>query len=210
MHDLNILSYLYLVSLWTLWCVLHSFFISKRFMDFAEGRYFTRFHRIVYNGFATITFLLLLLYERSLEQILVYEFNGTLNLVRIGFVVFAILIFIVGAMHYDLLQFAGFRQVRFKSNHSALTKSGEFVSTGLLQVIRHPWYAAAYLLIWSNSRQWYDTTLIVNTVFSVYLLVGTLLEEKKLVRQFGESYQNYQHEVSMYFPIKWLRKRQIL
>jgi len=37
------------------------------------------------------------------------------------------------------------------------------------------------------------------------LIVGTYLEEKKLVREFGEKYLIYQKRVSMLIPYKWLK-----
>jgi protein-S-isoprenylcysteine O-methyltransferase Ste14 len=40
-------------------------------------------------------------------------------------------------------------------------------------------------------------------VFTAYVVVGTLLEEKKLVAEFGEEYRSYQRRVSMLVPLKW-------
>ena len=197
-------THLPLISLLVLWCVLHSVLISKSVSELSE-RYFARFHRIIYNIFAAISFLLLIGYERSLEKSLVFEFDGILEFVRIIILMFSLLIFLMGAMSYDLLQFTGFRQIRSNANHKALTQSGDFVVSGPSKIIRHPWYAAAFLAIWSNTGQWYDTTLIVNLIFSIYLLIGTLLEERKLVRLFGDSYRNYQNEVSMFIPVKWAK-----
>jgi protein-S-isoprenylcysteine O-methyltransferase Ste14 len=44
-------------------------------------------------------------------------------------------------------------------------------------------------------------------ILSAYLLIGTLLEERKLVLEFGEKYKAYQRQVSMLIPLKWLRSR---
>jgi protein-S-isoprenylcysteine O-methyltransferase Ste14 len=38
-------------------------------------------------------------------------------------------------------------------------------------------------------------------------VIGTILEERKLVREFGEPYREYQRNVSMFFPYKWLKAR---
>jgi len=35
--------------------------------------------------------------------------------------------------------------------------------------------------------------------------VGTLLEERKLVHEFGDAYRAHQERVSMFVPLKWLR-----
>jgi len=37
-------------------------------------------------------------------------------------------------------------------------------------------------------------------VLTAYIIIGTRLEEKKLVLEFGESYTKYQHEVPMLIP----------
>jgi protein-S-isoprenylcysteine O-methyltransferase Ste14 len=39
------------------------------------------------------------------------------------------------------------------------------------------------------------------------LIVGTCLEEKKLIREFGEKYIAYQKRVSMLIPYRWLRSK---
>ena len=44
-------------------------------------------------------------------------------------------------------------------------------------------------------------------VINVYFMIGAVLEERKLVREFGEKYQEYQRTVSMLFPWRWLKVR---
>jgi protein-S-isoprenylcysteine O-methyltransferase Ste14 len=69
-------------------------------------------------------------------------------------------------------------------------------------VIRHPWYAGLILLLWARDLD--IAGLIVSGVLTVYIFVGTLLEERKLVHEFGDAYREYQRRVSMFVPIKWL------
>ena len=49
--------------------------------------------------------------------------------------------------------------------------------------------------------------LITAGVLSVYLVAGAFLEERKLVREFGEPYRAYRRRVSMFLPFKWIRGR---
>jgi protein-S-isoprenylcysteine O-methyltransferase Ste14 len=44
-------------------------------------------------------------------------------------------------------------------------------------------------------------------VLTLYIVVGTLLEERKLVHEFGDTYRSYQARVSMFVPLKWIRSR---
>jgi protein-S-isoprenylcysteine O-methyltransferase Ste14 len=86
-----------------------------------------------------------------------------------------------------------------------MTESGEFDSSGVLGIVRHPWYLAVFILLWSRDLN--VAGFIINMVLSAYLLIGTLLEERKLVLEFGENYKAYQRQVSMLLPLKWLRSR---
>lgn len=60
-------------------------------------------------------------------------------------------------------------------------------------------------MIWATNLD--ATAVIVNIILSVYVIVGTLLEERKLIREFGDEYREYQKKVSMLFPVKWIKAR---
>jgi protein-S-isoprenylcysteine O-methyltransferase Ste14 len=42
--------------------------------------------------------------------------------------------------------------------------------------------------------------IVVNAVLTAYVIIGTMLEERKLVLEFGDSYVRYQKEVPMLIP----------
>jgi methanethiol S-methyltransferase len=112
---------------------------------------------------------------------------------------------LTAARHYSLFQFLGLKQIWEGRSGRAMTAGGEFDSSGVLGMIRHPWYSGVFLLIWAS-----DITLrglLINIVLSSYLVIGTLLEERKLVLEFGDKYKVYQRQVSMFVPIKWLKSR---
>ena len=67
---------------------------------------------------------------------------------------------------------------------------------------RHPWYLAGLFVLWAGDID--SVSLVVNVIFSAYLVLGAMLEEKKLVREFGQDYADYQSRVSMLFPFKWI------
>jgi len=96
----------------------------------------------------------------------------------------------------------GIKQVKEGTSNKAITDSGELDTSGVLGITRHPWYLATLLLIWA--RQLDASAMFVNVILTAYLIVGTYLEEKKLVREFGEKYLIYQKRVSMLIPYKWL------
>lgn len=42
--------------------------------------------------------------------------------------------------------------------------------------------------------------IVINTVLTIYIIIGTKLEERKLILEFGDAYINYQVEVPMLIP----------
>ena len=49
--------------------------------------------------------------------------------------------------------------------------------------------------------------LATNIVLSLYLVIGAFLEERKLLREFGDAYRQYQNRVSMLLPLKWIQAK---
>jgi protein-S-isoprenylcysteine O-methyltransferase Ste14 len=44
-------------------------------------------------------------------------------------------------------------------------------------------------------------------VISAYFIIGAILEERKLLQEFGEKYREYQENVSMFIPYEWLKAK---
>jgi len=127
---------------------------------------------------------------------------------RIGQVlllIVAVLLIFLGGRHYNVRQVLGIKQIKEGISSKAITDTGELDTSGVLGMTRHPWYLATILLIWT--RQMDVSVLFVNVILTFYLIVGTYLEEKKLIREFGEKYAAYQNRVSMLLPYKWLKSK---
>jgi len=143
------------------------------------------------------------LYSRSVKGEMLYAWDGYLVILKWALIAAGVLLFVAGSRHYDMLQFLGVRQALAGARHTLINKSGELDTTGVLGLIRHPYYTATILLFWSGDL---DTTdLVINVVVTVYVVIGTWLEERKLVHEFGDSYRDYQRRVSMFVPWKWVR-----
>ncbi len=127
-------------------------------------------------------------------------------------IVFQVLLLIISALllfagtrHYDMLQFLGVRQIRTGTSHSVLTETGTLDTGGILGITRHPWYLATIMLMWARGLD--VSALITNIILTIYLIVGTVLEERKLLMEYGEDYRGYQKEVSMLIPFKYVKSR---
>ena len=67
--------------------------------------------------------------------------------------------------------------------------------------VRHPLYFFTLVLIWSSPDITLDR-LLFNVLFTAWIVVGTYLEERDLVAEFGEAYKGYQARVPMLVPYK--------
>ncbi len=200
------MNYLLLALAWTAFCALHSAMISEtatRALQRRLGASF-RFYRLIYNAVAVLTLIPVLLYSRSLHGVPFFRWDGAWRVPHYVLVASGLLLFFAGARQYSLRQFLGISHVRGAST-AGLASGGGIDSRGVLGVVRHPWYTAVVLLLWSGDL---DTARVVgNGVLTAYIVVGTLLEERKLVHEFGDEYRRYQRQVSMFLPLKWLGAR---
>lgn len=67
---------------------------------------------------------------------------------------------------------------------------------------RHPLYFFILVMIWSSPDVTTDR-LLFNILFTAWIVLGTLLEERDLVAEFGKTYLNYQSKVPMLIPWKF-------
>jgi len=200
------MEYFALIILWTLWCAIHSGMISVTVNDFLKKRLGSSFiyYRLFYNLVAVTTLIPVLLYSLSLKGDVLFRWQGNLTIVQIALLLIALSLFIAGGLQYDMLQFVGIRQIRSGKSYSPLSESGDFGTSGILSVTRHPWYLAAIIFVWIWYREMYVSTLIVNCILTIYIIIGAILEERKLVLEMGDAYREYQGRVSMLFPTKWI------
>jgi protein-S-isoprenylcysteine O-methyltransferase Ste14 len=198
-----------LALLWIAYCVIHSALISITVTDFlkrALGDNY-RFHRLFFNIFSVTTLVPLLMYSHSAcwKTELFFAWKGYVRIIQYGLMALGVILVITGARHYNMFQFLGIQQILKRRSGTAMTETGEFDSNGVLGIVRHPWYLAVFILFWARDLNL--AGFIINVILSAYLLIGTLLEERKLVLEFGQKYKAYQRQVSMFIPLKWLRPR---
>lgn len=194
------MSYLLLGLLWTLWSAVHSLLISMRLTAYLKGRFGDgyRYFRILFNLFALLSLLPVLSYSHSLRGDLLWHWGGPWRLVQIPMLGLSLWLFAAGAREYDLAQVIGIRQIREHESARGLTEAGGIGSAGILGRVRHPWYSGAILILWFRNLD--GAGLVTSLVLTAYLVAGTLLEERKLVMEYGEEYKEYQREVPMLIP----------
>jgi protein-S-isoprenylcysteine O-methyltransferase Ste14 len=81
----------------------------------------------------------------------------------------------------------------------------EFRTPFLYRYVRHPLYLGLLLAFWATPVMTAGHLLFAAGM-TVYILAGTLLEERDLVAQFGNRYREYRAQVGMLLPARKARK----
>ena len=74
-----------------------------------------------------------------------------------------------------------------------------FVVKGPYRWVRHPLYLFVILMIWACPDLTADR-LLFNGLWTVWIVIGSILEERDLVLEFGGVYHEYQRRVPMLIP----------
>ena len=188
-----------ILSATILYAVIHSLLATLKAKAGARnlfGPSSDRWYRLAYNIFAGISFLPILWLMAVLP-------DQRLYMVPFPWVVFTslgqiagVIIIVLGIWQADAFSFLGISQL-FEKQPSA--KTSALVVTGLYHRMRHPLYTGGLIVLWLTPFMSVNTlTLII--VLSIYLVVGAIFEEHRLLHEFGENYAAYQKQVPMIIP----------
>ena len=70
---------------------------------------------------------------------------------------------------------------------------------GLYRHVRHPLYSAGFVFLWLTPVMT-STLLALFACLSLYLYIGSVFEEQRLVAEFGPAYQDYRRRVPRLVP----------
>jgi len=105
-------------------------------------------------------------------------------------------VFYISFKNYDFNEFLGLDRLKNKEKPRYPLKTG-----GINRYVRHPLYSASYLLmagIFLIMPDDYVLTAII--IIAVYLPIGIIFEEQKLIKEYGQSYIEYTRNVPSLIP----------
>ncbi|MDR3587950.1 MAG: NnrU family protein [Desulfosporosinus sp.] len=186
--------------MWSVFGLIHSFLISVRFASWARrimGQYFA-FYRLTYNLFSLILFVIILSFTRTLDSELVIQFSPPWTIIQSISLLTSCVVMIWAFLSYDYLEFVGIRQIIDLSKKKDSTHPKTIIKKGLLGIVRHPMYLATIIFMWSLDSTRAD--VLTHIVLTIYILVGIIFEERKLVKQHGTVYIEYRKVVPALIP----------
>jgi protein-S-isoprenylcysteine O-methyltransferase Ste14 len=132
------------------------------------------------------------------SQTVLYQAEGMPRLLVRAIAVFAIVGFAWGVRALGNFDTFGLIPIRVYLRGKQL-RAPNVIVRGPYLWVRHPLYFFMLVLIWSFPDLSLDR-LLFNVLWTLWVVLGTFLEEKDLVAEFGETYRHYQKTVPMLFP----------
>ena len=195
------MKYLIAVLLWTGYVSLHSFLISIRFTNLMTRllKKYYAFFRLFYVTISFILLIPLINYTSQLDDKVIITYGSTVSIIRYILISGSLLMFFWAFfLNYDSLSFFGIRQILNLGKEKKINQTEGIKKNGLLGIMRHPMYLALIIYLWCQTFRVVD--IVTNSLLTIYVIIGTILEERKLVLEFGDEYIKYKKEVPMLIP----------
>lgn len=188
--------------------LVHSFLADARVKNFTKyvfgERTYYGFYRLVYNIYSVVMLLPVWVIMQNSERVL-WQIEGVWQPIFMVIQLIGSIGLVISVLQIDFLRFAGLRQVW------VYLKGGQFplpdeplVTHGLYGFVRHPLYFFSLLAIWFVPVM-SDTYFVFCSLATLYFLLGSLLEEGRMIQAYGETYEAYRKQVSWLVPLPFNR-----
>jgi len=155
-----------------------------------------RYYRFFFNLIAIVSLVPVYFFYKKIDAEVLFEIKW-LEYVGIGMIILGGIFSVKALLQYDLSEFSGTKQYR----QQTATTVEKLQTNGMNRYVRHPLYFSLLLIVWGFFLfRSTDLILTVAGVTTIYLYFGTVLEEQKLINQFGNDYIEYQKRVPMLIP----------
>jgi methanethiol S-methyltransferase len=173
----------------------------RRWLARFVGDHFTGAVYTVVSGFVLLA--LILLWQRSIS--FAWEAEGLSRWV-LRFLFFVCLGgFYWGARALRSFDAFGIAPILRRLKGKKTPRSLPLVIRGPYRLVRHPLYFFCILLIWACPDISTDR-LLFNILWTGWIVVGTMLEERDLKADFSDAYRDYQRKVPMLIPYRLPKK----
>jgi protein-S-isoprenylcysteine O-methyltransferase Ste14 len=187
----------------TTWAVVHSLLASSRVKGAVRqriGSIADRTYRLAYNVVGVLTLLPVLAVPALFPGPVLYRIPQPWVTLAFFVQFLALLFLLAGLVQTGVFGFLGIDQL-IDRNPGA---DSEFQIGGLYAWVRHPLYTAGLVFIWLTPIMT-TSTLVLFLGLSLYIYIGSIFEERRLIAEFGQAYRDYQRMVPRLVPRPWRR-----
>ena len=188
------LQLLTLALLWAGYFGTHSLLASHGCKRWCERRWprLAQRYRLAYNLIAVLLLIPPLALTHALAGPPLWRWEGIWKWVADGLAVAALAGFWLASRAYDMPSFLGLKP------QPPIVEGAPLGLSPLHRHVRHPWYSLGLVLIWTRDM---DAAFLTTALcITLYLIVGSRLEDAKLEKEIGEAYRRYRAAVPGLIP----------
>lgn len=190
-----------LLIYWLAYFVLHSILASlgiKRRVA-ATRPELMPYYRLAFNGLSVLLLLPVLWHMFLHPGPMLWQWQGSAAWLANGLALLACLGFVNSLKYYDTQEFLGLRQLQVHTR--SVEDQEHFHLSPFHRFVRHPWYFFGIVLVWTRDMN--ASMLLSGALITLYFIIGSRLEEKKLLIYHGEIYRHYMERVPGLLPLPW-------
>lgn len=157
------------------------------------------YYRLTFNILASLLILPILWLTYGDAGPALWRWQGIAAWLANGLALAAIYCFWLTFRSYDMQEFLGLRQLQ--AHVRKVEDQEHFHLSPFHRYVRHPWYFFGLVVIWTRDMSM--ATLLSSVFITLYFIVGSRLEEKKLLVYHGDTYRRYMARVPGLMPLPW-------
>ncbi len=127
---------------------------------------------------------------------MLWEWHGITQATMFLLMALSVTLFVYTLKEYDSAEFFGFRQ--WQNGMQTVEDQEQFVLSTLHRFVRHPWYTLFLVIIWTQEMD--AARLLSSILITLYLMIGSRMEEHKLSQYHPDIYPRYQTQVPGLLP----------
>ncbi len=157
------------------------------------------YYRLTYNILASLLILPILWLTYHDPGPMLWRWRGIAVWLANGLALAALFGFWLSLKSYDMQEFLGLRQLQFDVRR--VEDQEQFHLSPFHRFVRHPWYFFGLVLVWTRDMS--VTTLLSSVFITLYFVIGSRMEERKLLVYHGDTYRRYMARVPGLIPLPW-------
>jgi protein-S-isoprenylcysteine O-methyltransferase Ste14 len=180
--------------------LVHSLLASKRAKGISRrifGARHNRYYRLAYNIISILGLAPFYVLLMRFPSVVLYDVPPPWRWLMMLGQVIAVMGLLISVLHTNAAEFLGLAQLRSPEGKNP----GSLVTQGMYAYVRHPLYFFSLVFMWLTPTMTASLFGLYVTL-SLYLYLGALHEESRLLADFGEAYRDYRERVPMLLP-RW-------
>ena len=198
---MNTFQILTIAALWVGFFLIHSVTASLGLKQWVADHYshLMPAYRLTFNLVSTILITPILLLSFSWSSEPLWRWSPAIFWFLQFITLLTIVAFYFSLRYYDMAEFMGTKQ--WAERNTKVEDQEQFKIGEFHRFVRHPWYTMGIILIWCREL---DPIMLTNAIMlTLYFIVGSRFEERKLIQYHGDTYRQYMARVPGLLPLPW-------